>query len=202
MAPCLSDQVGVRISMITNAVPRPLPLHHHRRVTERHAVTSDFAGALGPRAPSMAFAKSTRARHPLFPAHRGSLDDAADFASRCGPASRSTPLRPRPLNRTRRLRHRGPWRLPGPDSHRLAVESFSLATPRTLLPTHGVRAAGRTWIGAQPGELRIGCLRSKNSGSPMLSLFISSICACNSGGGSLRSPSRASASEVKYMTIV
>lgn len=40
----------------------------------------------------------------------------------------STPLRPRPLNRTRRLHYRGPWRLPGPDSHRLVVESLSLAT--------------------------------------------------------------------------
>ena len=66
--------------------------------------------------PSMAFAKSTQARLPLFPAHAGSLHDAADFASRCGPASCSTPLRPRPLNRTRELRYRGPWRLPGPDS--------------------------------------------------------------------------------------
>ena len=74
----------------------------------------------------MAFAKSTQARHPLFPAHHGSLHDAADFASRCGPASRSTPLRPRPLNRTRRLHYRGPWHLPGPDSHRLAIESLSL----------------------------------------------------------------------------
>ena len=47
-----------------------------------------------------------------------------------------------------------------------------------------------------------GCLRSKNSGSPTLSLFISSMVACNSGGTSLRSPSRASASVVKYMTMV
>ena len=44
------------------------------------------------------------------------------------------------------------------------------------------------------GEMITGRLRSKYSGSPTLSLFISSICACNSGGGSLRSPSRASAS--------
>jgi len=73
----------------------------------------------------MAFAKSTQARHPLFPAHGGSLHDAADFASRCGPNSCSTPLRTRPLNRTRRLRYRGPWRLPGPDSHRLAAASLS-----------------------------------------------------------------------------
>jgi hypothetical protein len=52
------------------------------------------------------------------------------------------------------------------------------------------------------GEMITGCLRSKNSVSPTLSLFISSIWACSSGGISLRSPSRASASEVKYMTMV
>lgn len=74
----------------------------------------------------MAFTKSTQARHPLLPAHRGSLNDAADFASRCGPASCSTPLRTRPLNRARRLHYRGPWHLPGPDLHRLAIASFSL----------------------------------------------------------------------------
>ena len=39
--------------------------------------------------------------HPLFPANGGSLHDIADFASRCGPNSCSTPPRPRPLNRTR-----------------------------------------------------------------------------------------------------
>src|SRR5512142_1644754 len=55
----------------------------------------------------------------------GSLNDAADFATRCGPISCSTPLRPQPLNRTRRLRYRGPWRLPGPDFHRLATASLS-----------------------------------------------------------------------------
>ena len=35
--------------------------------------------------PSMAFAKSTQARLPHFPAHAGILNDAADFASCCGP---------------------------------------------------------------------------------------------------------------------
>ena len=78
--------------------------------------------------PSMAFAKSTQARLPHFPALAGILNDAADFASCCGPASCSTPLRPRPLNRTRELHYRGPWRLPGPDSHRLANESLRSAT--------------------------------------------------------------------------
>ncbi len=58
------------------------------------------------------------------------------------------------------------------------------------------------WLRDHFGEMIAGCLRSKNSVSPTVSLPISSICACNSGGSSLRSPSRASASEVKYMTMV
>jgi hypothetical protein len=37
-----------------------------------------------------------------------------------------TPLRTRPLDHARRPRYRGPWRLPGPDSHRLAALSLSL----------------------------------------------------------------------------
>jgi hypothetical protein len=72
----------------------------------------------------MAFAKSTQARHPLAPPKAGILYDAAGFASCYGPASCSAPLRPRPLDRTRRLHYRGPWRLPGPVSHRLADENL------------------------------------------------------------------------------
>lgn len=49
----------------------------------------------------------------------------------------------------------------------------------------------------QPGERSQGSLRSKYSGSPMLSPAISSSAGLRSGGGSLRSPSRASSSEVK-----
>src|SRR5207244_13379479 len=52
------------------------------------------------------------------------------------------------------------------------------------------------------GELSQGSFRSKNSGTPTLSLSISSIWAFSSGGGSLLSPSRASASEVKYSAMV
>src|SRR5713101_5474180 len=37
----------------------------------------------------------------------------------------STPLRRWPLDQHRGLRYRGPWRLPGPDSHRLADVSLS-----------------------------------------------------------------------------
>jgi hypothetical protein len=63
---------------------------------------------------------------PSCPAEAGNLYDAADFASCCGPAICSTPLRPRPLDRTRRFRYQGPWRLPGPHSHRLTEENLSL----------------------------------------------------------------------------
>jgi hypothetical protein len=55
---------------------------------------------------------------------------------------------------------------------------------------------------AQRGEYSQGSLRSKNSGSPALRDAISSIWALSLGGSSLRSPSRASASEVKYMAMV
>src|SRR6266536_5778830 len=55
---------------------------------------------------------------------------------------------------------------------------------------------------AQRGEYSQGCLRSKNSGTPTLSAAISSIWAFSSGGGSLRSPSRAASSEVKYNAMV
>src|SRR5208282_2875768 len=36
------------------------------------------------------------------------------------------PLRTRPLDHARGLCYRGPWRLPGPDSHRLAALSLSI----------------------------------------------------------------------------
>src|SRR5215211_1301076 len=39
---------------------------------------------------------------------------------------RRAPPRPRDLARRRGPRYRGPWRLPGPDSHRLAAVSLSL----------------------------------------------------------------------------
>jgi hypothetical protein len=52
------------------------------------------------------------------------------------------------------------------------------------------------------GECSHGSFRSKNSGVPTLSESISSICAFSSAGGSLRSPSRAASSEVKYNAMV
>jgi len=74
----------------------------------------------------MAFAKSTQARHPLFPAFAGAL------------TTLQTPLRPRPLDRNRGLHYRGPWHLPGPDSHRLAAANLApgyvMTTPSVIAP--------------------------------------------------------------------
>ena len=53
-------------------------------------------------------------------------NDAAGFTSCCGLVSCSAPLRTRPLDHARGLYYRGPWRLPGPDSHRLAALSLSI----------------------------------------------------------------------------
>ena len=52
--------------------------------------------------------KSFGAVHPHFPALTGILDDAADFASCCGPVSCSAPLQTRPLGHAWGLRDRGP----------------------------------------------------------------------------------------------
>jgi hypothetical protein len=45
------------------------------------------------------------------------------------------PLRRRPLDRRREPRYRGPWCLPGPDSHRLAALSLPPGYIRTSLPS-------------------------------------------------------------------
>jgi hypothetical protein len=60
-------------------------------------------------------------------------NDAAGFTSRCGLASCSPRITgtlslrfdDRDLSRRREPRYRGPWRLLGPDSHRLVNESLS-----------------------------------------------------------------------------
>lgn len=71
---------------------------------------------------------------------RGSLNDAADFASCCGPVSCSTPLRPRPFDRNRGLHYRGPWHLPRPDLHRLAIAN--LASGYVMTTSFPVMASG------------------------------------------------------------
>jgi len=47
--PLSEDHDGSRTFMITSGAVSALLLHHHRRVTPRHAATHDFAGALAPR---------------------------------------------------------------------------------------------------------------------------------------------------------
>ena len=74
----------------------------------------------------MAFALREGARLLLVRLPADRRNDAAGFTSCCGLVSCSAPLRTRPLDRARGLRYRGPWRLPGPDLHRLAALSLSL----------------------------------------------------------------------------
>jgi hypothetical protein len=51
---------------------------------------------------------------------------------------------------TRGLRHRGPWRLPGPGSHRLASASLPPGYIMTTPSCSGAPGYGRTWIQAEP----------------------------------------------------
>jgi hypothetical protein len=74
----------------------------------------------------MAFALREQARLLLVRLSADRRNDAAGFTSCCGLVSCSAPLRTRPLDHARGLRYRGPWRLPGPDLHRLAALSLSL----------------------------------------------------------------------------
>jgi hypothetical protein len=78
--------------------------------------------------PSMAFTHSERVRllHLVLP-KEDRANGAAGFTSRYGLISCSTPLRTPPLDDARGPHYRGPWRLPGPDSHRLAALSLSLS---------------------------------------------------------------------------
>lgn len=80
----------------------------------------------------MAFAGYLAARLLLGPTS-GWLFDAAGFTLCCGPASCWPPFKGfvAPLQQTGSRRcwepcYRGPWRLRGPDSHRLAAVSLSL----------------------------------------------------------------------------
>lgn len=116
--------------------------------------------------PSVAFAKSTQARLPLIPA----LADPSRrcrFRLRCGPAICSSPLRPRPLNRSRGLRYRDPGASLEPASHRLANSVRSVASCSPLC-VHGVRTAGRTWIEASGERGR----ESPRKARPPPTLFI------------------------------
>jgi hypothetical protein len=73
----------------------------------------------------MAFAKSTQARHPLPPATAGALTTLQTSHHAADRSVAPPRFDPRPLNRNRELRYRGPWHLPGPDFHRLAAANLS-----------------------------------------------------------------------------
>jgi hypothetical protein len=117
----------------------------------------------------MAFALRERARLLLVRANTDRRNDAAGFTSCCGLVSCSAPLRTRPLDHARGHCYRGPWRLPGPDSHRLAALSLSIGyvitTSTSLLswrptswthpPIAGRGANAVECLGA-PAEIRIG----------------------------------------------
>ncbi len=103
-----------------------------------------------------------------FSCFRRPHDDTASFTSCCGPPNCSTPLRTRHLSRPRGHHYRGPWRLPGPDLHRLVVVSFSLGL------CHGCsfagtapRAAGRTGLWWDPRALRV--IFSRDSSASFMS---------------------------------
>ena len=90
------------------------------------------APASGSRAPSMAFAVAIAARLPLGPPKRVRVDDACSgFTHVADRPVASAPLRTRPLDHAREPRYQGPGHLPRPDSHRLAVLSFSFGYATT-----------------------------------------------------------------------
>ena len=99
-----------------------------------HTPRGSWAPAPGSLMPSMAFAIKVHARLPFGPAHTGFLSRRRRlrFMLRTDqlPPPKPTrgvvaPLRPRPLDRRREPRYQGPWRLPGPDFHRLAALNLS-----------------------------------------------------------------------------
>ena len=143
-------------------------------------------GRSGDRACAVCIPLAAR-RDPVLVSTRLSDFPFAAGANRCGGLATYPPT-------TTRSEHSGAM---GADTRRSwscdgYEECIELKSPTTSPRSRG------TYL----GERMAGCLRSKNSVSPTLSLSISSMIARNSGGISLRSPSRASASVVKYMTMV
>ena len=106
------------------------------------------APAPGSQAHSMAFAKSTQARLLLALLTQESLttlQTSLHVADRSVVPPRS---RPRPLGRPWGLRYRGPWRLPGPDLHRLVTASLSLGY---VMPTPLQSWRPSCWTHVVPG---------------------------------------------------
>src|SRR5215212_7693494 len=77
---------------------------------------------------------------------------------------RRAPPRPRDLARRRECCYRGPWRLPGPDSHRLAAVSLALGYPLAppfvasapeLLDAHSVGITDGMGCGERSGHAAV-----------------------------------------------
>jgi hypothetical protein len=106
-----------RVSPVPRTTFRPFhALYAGRFLRTRSRLPGAFRGLRPVRAGSA----------PPWPPQAVNNYDAADFASCCGPAVRSSPLRTPPLGDARGIHYRGPWRLPGPDSHRLVALSLSI----------------------------------------------------------------------------
>jgi hypothetical protein len=97
------------------------------------------------------------------------LNDAAGFASCCGPVGCPPrtggglpPPRHRDLARRRECCYRGPWRLPGPDSPRLAAVSLSLGYPVAPSLRSHRRPSYWTHIPRNHPPPREGLLRARN----------------------------------------
>jgi hypothetical protein len=79
----------------------------------------------GSQASSVAFAKSTQARHPLFPASAGTLTTQQTSHHVADWSVAPPRFEPDLSTGTGGFATRGPWRLPGPDSHRPAAANLA-----------------------------------------------------------------------------
>ncbi len=94
------------------------------------------APASGSQTPSLAFAVTQPARHPLYPPKDGTFDDAYSGFTRVADRTvASALLRTRPLDHARGHHYQGPRRLPGPDSHRQAALNLSLLYVMSTIPS-------------------------------------------------------------------
>ena len=104
---------------------------------------------------SVAFAVKVPARLPLVPLSRVSLTTpqtslhAVDRPVATPSMGVVAPLRHRAFARRREPRYRGPWRLPGPDFHRLAALSLS---PGYVIASSSMSWRPSYWTHTSPGN--------------------------------------------------
>jgi len=124
-----------------------LPSWQDDCVTVPRPITPEDPSTSAPRptTSSMAFTTGERVRHP----HVSPTATEFTTLAQASLLVADRPLAPlrfddRPLSRRRKLRYRGPGRLPGPDFHRQAVLPLRLGYVITDPSCHGARASGRT----------------------------------------------------------